>query len=130
MSIYETIFILVPSLDDQGVQKEIEKVEELITGRQGKILKTEKWGLKKFAYPISKKTQGFFTLIYFEGDGNIPSELERSYKLNESCLRYLTVVSEGITEDEPKGETKEETKRETKEEPDANSSSDESSSSE
>jgi small subunit ribosomal protein S6 len=108
LSIYETIFILDPTLDEHGVQKEIEKVEELITGRQGKIIKTEKWGLKKFSYPISKKTQGFYTLIYFEGNGNIPSELERFYKLNESCLRYLTVVSEGITEDEAKGETKEE----------------------
>lgn len=122
MSIYETIFILDPSLDEQGVQKEIGKVEELIAGRQGKVIKTEKWGLKKFSYPISKKTQGFYTLIYFEGDGNIPSELERSYKLNESCLRYLTVVSEGIIEDEPKGEPKEE--------PETDSSSEESSSSE
>lgn len=120
MSIYETIFILDPSVDDHGVQKEIEKVEELITGRQGKIIKTEKWGLKKFAYPISKKTQGFYTLIYFEGNGNIPAELEKSYKLNESCLRYLTVVSEGIIEDEPKEEIKEE--------PGTVSSSDESSS--
>jgi small subunit ribosomal protein S6 len=122
LSTYETIFILDPSLDEHGVQKEIDKVEELITGRQGKIIKTEKWGLKKFSYPISKKTQGFYTLIYFEGEGNLPSELERSYKLNESCLRYLTVVSEGITEDESKDETKEE--------PDTDSSPDESSSSE
>jgi small subunit ribosomal protein S6 len=109
LTTYETIFVLDPSLEDHGIQKEIQKVEELITGRQGKIVKTEKWGLKKFAYPIKKKLQGFYTLIYFEGDGNIPSELERSYKLNESCLRYLTVLSESKVESQEQEEkTKEE----------------------
>ena len=106
MSTYETIFVLDPTLDDHGVQKEIEKVEELIASRKGRVVKTEKWGLRKFAYPIRKKVQGFYTLIYFEGEGDILSELERSYKLNESCLRYLTVVSK------PKPEVEEEKKEE------------------
>jgi len=110
LTTYETIFVLDPALEDHGVQKEIQKVEELIAGRQGKIVKTEKWGLKKFAYPIKKKLQGFYTLIYFEGDGNIPSELERSYKLNESCLRYLTVLSESKAQPEEQEEKKEESK--------------------
>ena len=92
--VYETIFVLDPSLDDHTIQEEIKKVEELIFNHKGKIIKTEKWGMKRFAYPIRKKPQGYYTLIYFEGDGNIPTELERIYKLNESCLRYLTVVSE------------------------------------
>jgi len=91
---YETIFVLDPSLDDSVIQKEIEKIEELITNHKGRIIKTEKWGMKRLAYPIKKKMQGCYTLIYFEGDSNVPTELERSYKLNESCLRYLTVVSE------------------------------------
>ena len=94
LRVYETIFVLDPSLDDHTIQKEIKKVEELIFNHKGKIIKTEKWGMKRFAYPIRKKPQGYYTLIYFEGDGNIPTELERIYKLNESCLRYLTVVSQ------------------------------------
>ncbi len=110
MRVYETIFVLDPSLDDRSIQKEIEKVEELITSHQGKIIRTEKWGLKKFAYPIQKKLQGYYTLIYFEGAGDLPSMLERSYKLNESCLRYLTVVSEEERKkpevEEKKGEPK------------------------
>ncbi|KPK99493.1 MAG: hypothetical protein AMJ91_07615 [candidate division Zixibacteria bacterium SM23_73_3] len=94
LRIYETIFVLDPSLDEHAIQKEIEKVEQLIINHQGRIIKNEKWGMKKFAYPIKKKLQGYYTLVYFEGAGNIPTELERSYELNESCLRYLTVVSE------------------------------------
>jgi small subunit ribosomal protein S6 len=81
-------------LDEHSLEKEIKKVEDLITNQKGSIIKTEKWGTRRLSYPINKKMQGFYTLIYFEGDGNIPSELERAYKLNESCIRYLTVVSE------------------------------------
>jgi small subunit ribosomal protein S6 len=93
LKLYETVFVLDPTLDEHTIEKEINKVEELISSHQGKVKKTEKWGLKKFAYPIKKKLQGYYTLIYFEGDGSITTELERSYKLNESLLRYLTVVS-------------------------------------
>ncbi len=91
---YETIFILDPTLDEHTLEKEIKKVEDLIANQKGKIIRTEKWGTRRLSYPIKKKMQGFYTLIYFEGDGNIPAELERTYKLNESCLRYLVVVSE------------------------------------
>jgi small subunit ribosomal protein S6 len=94
LRLYETVFVLDPTLDEHAVDKEINKVEELILSHQGTVKKTEKWGLRKFAYPIKKKLQGYYTLIYFEGDGSITTELERSYKLNEHFLRYLTVVSE------------------------------------
>jgi len=98
LRLYETIFILDPTLDEHSLEKEIKKVEDLITNQKGSIIKTEKWGTRRLSYPINKKMQGFYTLIYFEGDGNIPSELERAYKLNESCIRYLTVVSEAKAE--------------------------------
>jgi len=94
LRLYETVFVLDSSLDEHAIQKEIKKVEELIESHKGRVIKTEKWGTKRFAYPIKKKQQGYYTLIYFEGDGNLPMELERAYKLNEFCLRYLTVVSE------------------------------------
>ncbi|MGB8656885.1 MAG: 30S ribosomal protein S6 [Candidatus Zixiibacteriota bacterium] len=110
MRVYETVFILDPSLDEHTVEKEIKKVEDLITGQKGKIVKTEKWGTRRLAYPIQKKMQGHYTLIYFEGDGNIPTDLERAYKLNESCLRYLTVVSEAKTEEAKVAEKREDRK--------------------
>ena len=91
---YETVFVLDPSLDDETIQKEIKKVEDIVTDHKGQVLKTDKWGKKRFAYPIRKKHEGYYTLILFEGDGKIPKELERAYKLNEFCLRYLTVVTQ------------------------------------
>jgi small subunit ribosomal protein S6 len=109
LRVYETIFVLDPSLEDHVIQKEIEKVEQLITNQKGRIIKSEKWGKRQFSYPIKKRMQGYYTLIYFEGDENIPGELERSYKLNESCLRYLTVLSEEKTK-QVEAEEKEENK--------------------
>ena len=101
MRLYETVFVLDPSLDEHAVEKERAKVEELITSRKGTVKKIDKWGMKKFAYPINKRPQGYYTLIYFEGDGSLLEELERAYKLNEACLRYLTVTSqEEMTERE------------------------------
>lgn len=91
---YETVFVLDPSLDDKTIQEEIKKVEALITDHKGEVLKINKWGKKRFAYPIKKKHEGYYTLILFEGEGRIPKELERAYNLNEVCLRYLTVVVE------------------------------------
>ena len=94
MRLYETVFVLDPSLDEHAVEKERTKVEELITSRKGTVKKIERWGMRKFAYPINKRPQGYYTLVYFEGDGSLLTELERVYKLNESCLRYMTVASE------------------------------------
>jgi small subunit ribosomal protein S6 len=90
---YETVFVLDPSLDEKAVPNEIKKVEDLIRDHKGQVLKTEKWGKKRFAYPIKKKHEGFYTLILFEGEGGIPKELGRAYELNELCLRYLTVAA-------------------------------------
>ena len=95
---YETTFILDPALPEEAIEKEIKKVEEQIESLEGKILKIEKWGLKRLAYPIAKKLQGFYVFILYEGEGNIPSELEKGFRLNELCLRYLTVLSEGKIE--------------------------------
>lgn len=96
---YETVFVLDSSLDKSTLDQEVKKVEDLIASREGKVIKVDRWGIRRLAYPIAKKQQGYYTLIIFEGEADLPGELERSYKLNESCLRWLTVLCE--TEEEP-----------------------------
>ena len=90
---YETVFVLDPSLEEQGIEKEITKVEDFIGAQGGKVLEVQRWGMRRLAYPIAKKKQGYYTLILFEGDLKLPQELEKSYRLNELCLRYLTVLA-------------------------------------
>jgi small subunit ribosomal protein S6 len=91
MNFYETIFILDAAPD--AIDAEIKKVEDLITAHKGEVVSADRWGMRKLAYEIKRKGQGFYTCIYFKGDNGLPAILENQYKLNENCLRYLTVVS-------------------------------------
>ncbi len=95
MKKYETTFVLDSTLDNESLEKEIKKVSDIITNSGGSISKLERWGVKRFAYPIARRQQGFYTYILFEGSPKTPQELEKAYKLNEACLRHLTVVHSG-----------------------------------
>lgn len=89
---YETVFILEPSLDNEGIEAKINRFNETITANGGNILKQDKWGLRNLAYPIAKKTQGYYAVTVFEGKGETLAELERAYRLDEQVLRHLTIV--------------------------------------
>ena len=71
MNCYETVFILTPVLSDDQAKEAVHKFESDIQSFGGKIKHSERWGLKKLAYPIQKKTTGFYYLIEFEGEGSI-----------------------------------------------------------
>ncbi len=91
---YETVFILDPGLDEITWDKEVKKIEELIENNKGKIIQTQRWGLRKLSYHIKKRNEGYYVLIQFEAPISLIRELDRYYKLNESCLRFLNVVLE------------------------------------
>jgi small subunit ribosomal protein S6 len=88
---YETTFIVNASLDDAQVDAVINRVQDTITKNGGTIESLNKWGRKRLAYPINKKTNGFYVHIEFTAPGTANSQLERSYKLDEMILRHLTV---------------------------------------
>jgi len=90
---YETTFILDPTLSEEKIEQEITKVEELIEAQQGKIVKTDRWGLRRLTCSIKKKTQGYYVFILYDSEAGLPKEIEKSFRLNESILRYLTIVS-------------------------------------
>jgi small subunit ribosomal protein S6 len=87
---YETVFILTPVLSDVQMKEAVQKFEDLITKNGGKIEHQEFWGLKKLAYPIQKKSTGFYHLIQFEAEGTLISTLETEYKRDERVLRFLS----------------------------------------
>ncbi|HQQ95506.1 MAG TPA: 30S ribosomal protein S6 [Bacteroidia bacterium] len=90
---YETVFILTPVLSDDQAKEAAKKFKKTITDLGGKIVNEEHWGLRKLAYPIQKKTTGFYHLIEFAGSGeDIVSNLEITYKRDERILRFLTVA--------------------------------------
>ena len=90
---YETVFILTPVLSDDQAKEAAKKFKKAITDLGGKVVNEENWGLKKLAYPIQKKTTGFYHLVQFTGEGEeIINTLEVTYKRDERVLRFLTVA--------------------------------------
>jgi small subunit ribosomal protein S6 len=89
---YETVFILTPVLSDDQAKEAAKKIKKTITDLGGKVVNEENWGLKKLAYPIQKKTTGFYHLLEFSGEGQESvNNLEVTYKRDERILRFLTV---------------------------------------
>lgn len=91
MNHYETVFILTPVLSDAQVEEAVKKFEDLLKGNNAVITNQENWGLKKLAYPIELKRNGFYHLIQFEAEGSLIGTLETEFKRDERVLRFLTV---------------------------------------
>jgi len=90
---YETVFILTPVLSEDQAKEAAKKFKKALTDLGGKVVNEENWGLRKLAYPIQKKTTGFYHLIEFAGTNeNLVSDLELQYKRDERVLRFLTVA--------------------------------------
>ena len=87
---YETVFIATPVLSDAQMKETVQKFKDLITGEGGEILHEEDWGLKKLAYPIQKKTTGFYHLIEFKAQGAFIKKFETEYRRDERVIRFLT----------------------------------------
>lgn len=88
---YETVFILTPVLSEEQAKEAVGKYKKLLSSLGAKVVSEEHWGLRKLAYPIQKKSTGFYHLLQFEGPGNLVSELELNFKRDERMLRHLTV---------------------------------------
>lgn len=88
---YETVFILTPVLSEEQAKEAVAKYREYISANGGDIKHEENWGLKKLAYPIQKKTTGFYHLFEFEAPGDLIRTLEIEYKRDERIIRFLTV---------------------------------------
>jgi small subunit ribosomal protein S6 len=91
---YETVFILTPVLSDDQVKEAVSKFEGYLKTNGANIIHQENWGLRKLAYPIQKKTTGFYHLMEFEAPGELISKLEVEFKRDERVLRFLTVKME------------------------------------
>lgn len=90
MNNYETVFIATPVLSDVQLQELVGKFRGVITENGGQIVNEEDWGLRKLAYPIQKKTTGFYFFLEFTGEGNIIDLLETQYRRDERVIRFLT----------------------------------------
>ncbi|MFW9598488.1 MAG: 30S ribosomal protein S6 [Paludibacter sp.] len=87
---YETVFILTPVLSDVQMKEAVEKFKALLTESGATITNEENWGLRKLAYPIQKKSTGFYSLLQFDAEPALIAKLETDFRRDERVLRFLT----------------------------------------
>ena len=90
MNNYETVFILTPVLSDVQMKEAVEKFKEILTNEGAEIVNEENWGLRKLAYPIQKKSTGFYQMLEFKSDPPVIAKLETQYRRDERVIRFLT----------------------------------------
>ena len=91
MKKYEIMYIINPTVLEEGREALIAEVNALLEANGATIAKTEKWGERKLAYPIVKKKSGFYVLTTFEIDGVKLAEVEAKLNIIESVMRYIVV---------------------------------------
>lgn len=88
---YETVLILTPLLTDEQVKEAVKRFKEVIEKEGAELIHEENWGLKKLAYPIGKKSTGFYHLFEFKGSPEFVAKWETEFKRDERVMRFLTV---------------------------------------
>ncbi len=91
MSHYESIFILHPDLNSEQTEKITETMSGVVEKNGGQMHVVDDWGVKRLAYEVKKQRKGHYVLMQFGGDGRTIQELERSYRLNDNVIKYMTL---------------------------------------
>lgn len=92
MKNYETLIVVTPLLSEEQMKEVVAKFKKILTDNGAEIVSEDNWGLKKLAYPIQKKSTGFYHLTEFKADGALINKLEVEYKRDERIMRFLTVA--------------------------------------
>jgi len=91
---YETGFLLSPQLTEEEAEAIGQQLAAVITTRQGKMAKVDKWGTRRTAYALGKHHDAYYYFFHYEGGPDIPAELARRFRQLDTVLRHLTLVKE------------------------------------
>ncbi len=90
MNKYELMFVINPELEDSAKEAMIETVKGIIAA-EGEVSNTDVWGIRKLAYPIEKKTEGYYVVMQFAAAPTLPKELDRRLRISENCMRHVII---------------------------------------
>ncbi len=90
MANYEVMFIIDPALEDDKKDATIETVKSIIAS-EGEVGNVDVWGMKKFAYPIQKKTEGYYVVAEFKAPATLPKELDRRLRISDNVMRHIII---------------------------------------
>lgn len=91
MNKYEVVYILNAKLDEAGIDALVEKFKGVVTTEGGSVDGVDKWGVKKLAYAINYKTEGYYVLMNFTAEASVPAELERQMRITDDVMRFIVV---------------------------------------
>lgn len=88
---YELMFIIDPTLEEEKKNQTVEMVKEIITAGAGEVSDVDVWGMRKLAYPIEKKEEGFYVVLQFKAAPELPKELNRRLRISDAVIRHLII---------------------------------------
>ena len=91
MTCYETLFVVKPTLTDEETAATIAKIKDILTKEDAELVATDDMGMRKLAYPVEKNDRGYYTVLFYKGEGTVINELERNLKISEDVIKFLTV---------------------------------------
>ena len=91
MNHYETLFVVKPTLTEDEIKSQIDKVKAVLEKEGAELVATDDMGMRKLAYPVQKNNRGYYTVLLFKAKGDTIAELERNLRINEEVIKFLTV---------------------------------------
>lgn len=91
MNCYETLFVVKPTLTEEEIKAQIERVKAVLDKEGAELLATDDMGMRKLAYPVQKNSRGYYTVLFYRAAGEMIAELERNLRINEEVIKFLTV---------------------------------------
>ncbi len=91
---YETGFLLAPNMTEEEAEGVVQGLAEVVPLKNGKMIRIEKWGKRRTAYPIGKAHEAYYVFFHYEGGAEIPLELSRRFRQMDTVIRHLTLVKE------------------------------------
>lgn len=91
MNSYETLYVIKPDLEDEVRAALIQKFSAIITDNGGEIESVDEWGKRKLAYAINYISEGYYVLVNFKAQSELPAELERNFKINDNVMRFIVI---------------------------------------
>ena len=95
MRLYEMVYIFDATLDEDSVNKKLEKFHPLVLGKSGEVVAVDHWGVRQMAYPVKKQSSGYYVVAQIQAESDGLPEFERVLRLDVELLRYLIVLNEG-----------------------------------
>ncbi len=91
---YELVVVIDPEIDEEKLSATLDRISQFVTTRGGEVIDVDRWGKRKLAYPIKRRSEGDYVITHFRLEPSQTAELEASLRLSEEVLRHLLVRSE------------------------------------